>query len=54
MNTNRSLMIQHWQDDTALERFQMISRLVDTSLDPAKRVQLRMKSPHSTMCPIKR
>lgn len=41
MNTNRSLMIQHWQDDTALERFQMISRLVDTSLDPAKRVQLR-------------
>ena len=41
MNTNRSLMIQHWQDDTALERFQMISRLVDTSLDPTKRVQLR-------------
>lgn len=40
MNANRNL-IKNWQDDAALERFQLISPLLDESLDPAKKVQLR-------------
>lgn len=41
MSTNRNLLIQQWQDDTALARFQMIAPLMDDSLDHAKRIQLR-------------
>lgn len=43
MNKNKTLIIQQWQDDTALERFQMIAPLLDDSLDHAKRVQLRQQ-----------
>lgn len=43
MDTNRNLIIQKWQDDAALERFQMIAPLLDESLDHAKRVQLRQR-----------
>ena len=32
---------KEWQDDQALERFQMISPLLDESLDDAKRTELR-------------
>lgn len=32
---------KQWQEDQALERFQMISSLLDESLDQAKRVELR-------------
>ena len=31
----------NWQDDAALERFQMISPLLDPDMDNAKRIQLR-------------
>lgn len=41
MNTNRNLVVERWQDDTALSRFRMIAPLTDETLDPAKRVQLR-------------
>lgn len=41
MNTNRNLIVQRWEDEAALERFQMISSLTDETLDQAKRVQLR-------------
>lgn len=41
MNTNRTLFIQKWQDETALKRFQMIAPLQDETLDPAKRLLLR-------------
>lgn len=40
MNANKNLMIRR-QDETALERFQMIAPLLEDTLDPAKRVQLR-------------
>ena len=43
MNANRNL-IRSWQDDTALERFQMIAPLLDEDLDPAKRIQLRRQT----------
>ena len=43
MNANRNL-IRSWQDDTALERFQMIAPLLDADLDPAKRIQLRRQT----------
>ncbi len=33
--------ITRWQDETALERFQMITSLIDENLDPAKRAELR-------------
>ncbi|MDW2799663.1 DDE-type integrase/transposase/recombinase [Clostridium boliviensis] len=38
---NEERTTKHWQDDQALERFQMISPLLDESLDIAKRVGLR-------------
>lgn len=41
MNTNRNLIVEHWQEEAALGRFRMIAPLVDENLDPAKRVQLR-------------
>lgn len=41
MRTNESLIIQQWQDESALTRFQMIAPLTDETLDHAKRVQLR-------------
>ena len=43
MNANRNL-IRNWQDDAALERFQMIAPLLDETLDPAKRIQLRRQT----------
>ena len=41
MNTNSKLIIQRWQDETALSRFKMIAPLSDGTIDQAKRVQLR-------------
>lgn len=41
MNKNKNLIIQHWQEETALARFQMIAPLMDEKLDPAKRQELR-------------
>ena len=41
MNANSKLMIQRWQDETALSRFKMIAALCDETIDPAKRIQLR-------------
>lgn len=43
MNKNKNLILRQWQDDTALKRFQMIAPLMDESVDPAKRVQLRQQ-----------
>ena len=42
MNKNKKFMIK-WQEDTALERFRMIAPLLDESLDPAKRLELRRR-----------
>ena len=33
--------ITTWQDDAALERFQLIAPLLDEKLDDSKRIQLR-------------
>ena len=41
MNANRKLIIQRWQDETALNRFKMIAPLCDETIDQAKRIQLR-------------
>ena len=41
MNVNSKLVVQRWQDETALSRFKMIAPLCDGAIDPAKRVQLR-------------
>ena len=41
MNANSQLIIQRWQDDSALSRFKMIAPLCDENIDHAKRVQLR-------------
>lgn len=41
MNTSEPLTKQHWQDQEVLRRFQMISPLLQTGLDDAKRLQLR-------------
>ena len=43
MKTNKDLIIERWQDEIALSRFQMIASLIDESIDQAKRVQLRKK-----------
>ena len=43
MNTNRNLLLTKWQEETALDRFRMISPLLEEPLDPAKRVQLRQE-----------
>ena len=39
MNTIEST--KKWQEDEALRRFQLISPILDESLDPAKRLQVR-------------
>ena len=36
--------ITRWQDQTALERFQMIAPLIGEGLDPAKRSELRRQA----------
>lgn len=41
MNKSKNLIIEHWQDETALQRFQIIAPLLDETLDPAKRIALR-------------
>lgn len=41
MNTNETLIKQQWQDQEALHRFQLISPLLQTDLDDARRLQLR-------------
>jgi len=41
MNKNRDFKLHQWQDEKALDRFQMIGPLLDNTLDHAKRVQLR-------------
>ena len=41
MNANSKLIIQRWQDETALRRYKMIAPLSDGTIDQAKRVQLR-------------
>ena len=41
MNTNETLTKQQWQDQEALHRFQLISPLLQTGLDDARRLQLR-------------
>ena len=41
MNANSKLIIQRWQDETALSRFKMIAPLCDENIDRAKRIQLR-------------
>ena len=35
--------IVKWQDETALDRFKLISPLIDPALDPAKRAKLRQE-----------
>ena len=47
MNANSKLMIQRWQDETALSRFKMIAPLCSGTIDPAKRVQLRKEIANS-------
>ena len=39
MNTIEST--KKWQEDEALRRFRLISPILDDSLDPAKRLQVR-------------
>lgn len=41
MNANSNLIIERWQDNTALGRFRMIAPLTDETIDHAKRIQLR-------------
>lgn len=41
MNKSNTLTKQQWQDQEALRRFQLISPLLQTGLDDAKRLQLR-------------
>ena len=41
MNTSNTFTKQQWQDQEALRRFQLISPLLQTSLDDARRLQLR-------------
>ena len=42
MNESRNI-VRKWQEDEALKRFQLISPLLDATLDEAKRLQLRTK-----------
>lgn len=48
MKTNEMIK---WQEEQALQRYQMIAPLLDESLDNAKRIQLREKSQDRTDCP---
>lgn len=41
MNTNDTFIKQQWQDQEALHRFRLISPLLQTDLDDARRLQLR-------------
>ena len=41
MSTNDTFIKQQWQDQEALHRFQLISPLLQTGLDDARRIQLR-------------
>ena len=41
MNANKKLIIERWQDNTALDRFRMIAPLCDETIDTAKRIKLR-------------
>ena len=41
MSTSDTFTKQQWQDQEALHRFQLISPLLPTGLDDAKRLQLR-------------
>ena len=41
MNANKNLIVKRWQEETALNRFQMIAPLTDQAIDEAKRIQLR-------------
>ena len=41
MYKKENLEIRKWQDESALDRFQMIAPLTDPSLDHAKKVKLR-------------
>ena len=41
MSTSDTLTKQQWQDQEALHRFQLISPLLQTGLDDARRLQLR-------------
>lgn len=41
MNTSKNLMKQQWQEQEALQRFQLISPLLREDMDDAKRLQLR-------------
>ena len=41
MNTSNAFVKQQWQDQEALRRFQLISPLLQTGLDDARRLQLR-------------
>ena len=48
MNVNKNLVIQRWQEETALERFRIIAPLTDEDLDHSKRVQLRKEIAESS------
>ena len=41
MNTAENKNTKQWQEDEALRRFRLISPILDESLDPAKRLQVR-------------
>ena len=41
MSTDDTFIKQQWQDQEALHRFQLISPLLQTGLDDARRLQLR-------------
>lgn len=42
MSTGDTFTKRQWQDQEALHRFQLISQLLQTGLDDAKRLQLRI------------
>ena len=48
MKTNETIK---WQEEQALQRYQLIAPLLDESLDNAKRIQLRETSQDRTDCP---
>ena len=48
MKTNETIK---WQEEQALQRYQLIAPLLDESLDNAKRIQLRETISGQTDCP---
>ena len=40
--------VRNWQDEEALKRFQIISPLLDESLDEGRKSSLGMRSPNGT------